>query len=104
MIESKKIPPTPPVVTASRALFANLRDRLLRWVTLLFAICVVAIVLLMMVEMARNSTLSFRRFGFGFLFSSNSDPVRERFGPLPFIYGTVVPPLLALLLAVPLSL
>src|SRR5262249_19430012 len=104
MIESKKIPPTPPVVTASRGLFANLGDRLFRWVTLLFAICVVAIVLLMMAEMARNSTLSFRRFGFGFLFSSNWDPVRERFGALPFIYGTVVSSLLALLLAVPLSL
>ena len=59
---------------------------------------------LIMVEMAINSKLAFQRFGFDFLGRSIWDPVAERFGALPFIYGTVVSALLSLIIAVPISL
>lgn len=45
-----------------------------------------------------------RTFGFRFLVTSHWDPVAGEFGALPFIYGTLVSSLLALLIAVPLSL
>ena len=45
-----------------------------------------------------------RASGSGFVTSSDWDPVAERFGALPLIFGTVVSSLLALLIAVPLSL
>jgi phosphate transport system permease protein len=58
----------------------------------------------MIVAMASDSMLSIRQFGWGFLTSSEWDPVRGKFGALPFIYGTIVSSILALIIAVPLSL
>ena len=47
---------------------------------------------------------SLRTFGWRFLVTSRWDPVAEVFGAVPFIYGTLMSSLLALLIAVPLSL
>lgn len=43
-------------------------------------------------------------FGIGFLTGSTWDPVNEIFGALPFIFGTLVSSLIALIIAVPFSL
>jgi phosphate transport system permease protein len=48
--------------------------------------------------------LAIQKFGFHFLATSTWDPVAEQFGALPFIYGTLVSSLIALLIAVPLSI
>ncbi len=45
-----------------------------------------------------------RTFGFGFLTSSDWDPVAGHFGAAPALYGTLVSSLIALLLATPLAL
>jgi phosphate transport system permease protein len=42
-------------------------------------------------------------FGLGFLFDSTWDPVKNIYGALPHVYGTVMSSLLALLFAVPLG-
>ena len=42
--------------------------------------------------------------GSRFLYTSTWDPVAERFGAVPFVFGTLVSSLLALLIAVPLGL
>jgi phosphate transport system permease protein len=60
--------------------------------------------IVMGIEMARASSASIQAFGLGFVTSTIWDPVREVFGALPFIYGTLVSSLLALLIAVPISL
>jgi len=65
---------------------------------------VLAIVGLIAFELLTQSGLSLHKFGFKFLTTSIWDPVAEQFGALPAIYGTLVSSLLALLLAVPLSL
>ena len=46
---------------------------------------------------------AFGRFGLAFLYSSEWDPVRQDFGALVPIYGTLVTSALAMLLAVPVS-
>jgi phosphate transport system permease protein len=79
-------------------------DRLFKLVTLLSASLIAAIVLFMVVEMFLNSRLPFHKFGWGFLWQSTWDPVFEKFGALPFIFGTVVSSIIALVLAVPVSL
>lgn len=79
-------------------------DWLFKQTTMLFALAIAGLVILIIVEMARNSQLSFEKFGFAFLTQTVWDPVREQFGALPFIYGTVISSLLALLIAVPVSL
>src|ERR1700724_637612 len=68
------------------------------------AMAVVVLVFLVGWQLARGSSLAIRRFGFHFLTTSTWDPVAEQFGALPFIYGTIVSSLIALIIAVPLSI
>ena len=44
-----------------------------------------------------------RQFGLGFLWTSDWDPVQERFGGLVMIYGTLMTSIIALVIAVPVS-
>jgi len=62
------------------------------------------IVALIVYETTRGALLSLRTFGLGFLTNTVWDPVAERFGALPYIYGTLVSSGLALLFAVPLGI
>lgn len=82
----------------------NLGDRVFRWTTAIFAAATMATLAAMAVEMTRASALSIRHFGLGFVTGTQWDPVRDLFGALPFVYGTVFSSLLALLIAVPVSL
>ena len=82
----------------------NTGDTIFRGLMLLVALFVVAIVIAMVIALASDSMLSIRQFGFGFLTSSQWNPVKGEYGALPFIYGTVVSSLIALLISVPFSL
>ncbi len=68
------------------------------------AATILIIVAAIFVMMTQNSSATLERFGFGFLIGQEWKPAQEEFGALPFIYGTVVSSLIALLLAVPVSL
>jgi phosphate transport system permease protein len=68
------------------------------------ALSIFAIVLLIIFVLVSNSRLSIHAFGWKFFKDSSWDPVSGSFGALPFIYGTVASSLLAVLVAVPLSL
>jgi phosphate transport system permease protein len=73
---------------------------------LIFA-CAFAVLLLLVLivyELLARSQLSWHAFGWKFFAGQDWDPVNEQFGALPFIYGTLVSSLLALILAVPLSI
>jgi phosphate transport system permease protein len=65
---------------------------------------VLLVVALIVYETAKGAGLSIRTFGLGFLTGTEWDPVTEKFGALPYIYGTLVSSGLALLLAVPLGI
>jgi len=67
------------------------------------ALSVFVLIVLIGYELAKGSHLALRKFGWRFLASSDWDPVNERFGALPFIFGTLVSSGIALVLAVPLS-
>src|SRR5438874_1616056 len=82
----------------------NLGDRLFRWVTAAFAAGAILALAAMVVQMMRASAMSLAHFGPGFVTSTEWDPVRDLYGALPYIYGTLVSSLLALLIAVPVSL
>ena len=79
-------------------------DRLYRIALRSLALTVFAIVALMVFEMARGAAPTLRALGARFLFSSDWDPVFDKFGAVPYIYGTLVSSALALLLALPPSL
>lgn len=82
----------------------NWGDFIFHRLTALFALGVVLVLLAIAHEMARASTASLSEFGFGFIVGRVWDPGHRVFGALPFIWGTVVSSLLALLIAVPISL
>lgn len=79
-------------------------DRLYDGVTTFFALCVPILLLVLLYEVARAGWPAFAKFGLGFLFTSDWDPVNDKFGALPAIYGTLVSSFLALLIATPLAL
>lgn len=80
------------------------RDQAFKWLTLLMSLSVFALLVLIGYELAYGSRLTLIKFGFRFITSSEWDPVNERFGALPFIFGTLVSSAIALAIAVPLSI
>jgi len=78
-------------------------DRTFRWLTLLMALTVFALIILVGLQLAKGSHVALKKFGISFITSSEWDPVNEQFGALPFIFGTLVSSLVALIIAVPLS-
>ena len=79
-------------------------DALFRGVLFMSALVLVVIVVAMIAAIGANSGAALRKFGFGFLVSRAWNPSRGEFGALPFVYGTVVSSLIALVVSVPLSL
>jgi phosphate transport system permease protein len=78
-------------------------DRVFRLLTRGSAVGLAVLALALALEMVRTSWPAIQTFGMRFLVSSTWDPVAEVFGALPFIYGTLLSSLLALLIAAPLS-
>jgi phosphate transport system permease protein len=81
-----------------------LADVVFRSLVIVCALALVAIVGLILFELVSQSRLAMGNFGFKFLIKTIWDPVAEDFGALPFIYGTLVSSLVAVVIAVPLSL
>jgi phosphate transport system permease protein len=69
-----------------------------------FAALVVAIVVAIGVVLFQESFLSIREFGLRFWITDTWDPVAGQFGARPFIWGTLYSSILALVIAVPVSL
>lgn len=79
-------------------------DLLFRGATILAGLVVVLFAVGIGFELWQNSALPREKFGFGFLVTGNWDPVVEDFGVLPFVYGTLLTSLVALVVAVPVGL
>ena len=94
-----------PFAIASSALTnRNRGDRIYRVVLTTLGLLLPALLIAFALELVSNSWPSIERFGMQFLVSSTWDPVAEVYGAAPMIFGTLVSSLLALLIAVPLSL
>jgi phosphate transport system permease protein len=63
---------------------------------------VLVILVLIAVSTTQQSTSWFSKEGLG-IFSANWNPAANQFGALPFIYGTAITALIAVILAVPVS-
>jgi len=83
---------------------SEVADRLFFLAMLVCGLCVLALVGLIIFELVTKSRLSWHAFGWRFFFQSEWDPVNEQFGAWPFVYGTMVSSILALVLAVPLAI
>lgn len=81
----------------------RLGDSFFKGVSFFFAASVIALMVLIFVVLVKESWLSLKAFGFGFIYSSAWDPVAGDFGALPAIYGTIVSSIIAIVIAVPVS-
>ncbi len=66
------------------------------WLTLGLLVAIIA-------SLVIGAAPAIEKFGLGFLWSKDWDPVQEKFGGLVMIYGTLMTSFIALLIAVPVS-
>ena len=102
-------PAAAPTVPTSKAVVVlappgRAGDQVFRVLTGCMAVFVLVLVALVGWTLFRGSAPSLAKFGLGFLTRSTWDPGHEVFGAARFIFGTFVSSLLALLIAMPLSL
>jgi len=94
-----------PSPSVARKFVRRLRngDEIAHLITFIFAASVFLVTVLLVYELWIHSSGSRGKFGLAFLFTQVWDPVAEKFGALPFIYGTLVTSFVALLISVPLG-
>jgi phosphate transport system permease protein len=79
-------------------------EALFRAATGTFALLLTAIVVAIGIQLARESMLSIKEFGWHFWQTDVWDPVAGEFGARPFIWGTLYSSILALLISTPIAL
>ena len=78
-------------------------DAAFRNLTGIFALLVFGLLVAILVSLVASSSLTLNKFGLGFLFSADWDPVKEHFGAVVPVYGTLVTSAIAMVIAVPAS-
>ncbi|WP_232422525.1 phosphate ABC transporter permease subunit PstC [Bacteriovorax sp. DB6_IX] len=69
-----------------------------------FALAIVLLLGLMIYQLFQASAPAIKEFGFSFIYNDFWNPIEDEFGALPFIYGTLVTSLIAILIAAPVSI
>jgi phosphate transport system permease protein len=92
-----------PRITLHTSRASKYLDVLFRYALLICSVSIIAVMALFFYELTSRSKLSIAKFGFHFFTGSTWDPVSGDFGAMPFIYGTLVSSLVALVIAVPLA-
>jgi phosphate transport system permease protein len=78
-------------------------DAAFEQLTRLFAFVVFSLLAAILVSLLLGSGPTLEKFGFGFLWNAEWDPVKENFGALVPIYGTLMTSLIAMVIGVPVS-
>jgi phosphate transport system permease protein len=101
---AKSVAVTTSTVSVEPQMPRNIGDRIFKGFTFVFASMVVLVAIFLIYEVYDGSKLSIAKFGFGFITGKVWDPVADEFGAFPFIYGTLLTSILALIIAVPISI
>jgi phosphate transport system permease protein len=78
-------------------------DVVFRSATWVFAVFVLLILTGVIVSLVAGALPALEHFGWGFITSSDWNPVTEKFGALPAIYGTLVTSAIAMLIGIPVA-
>jgi len=84
--------------------FTGVGDKVFYWGTAVFAGAVLVLCVMIAVNLYRAAAPSISEYGPSFLRTSTWDPERNIYGAWPFIFDTVVSSMLALVIAVPISI
>ncbi len=91
----------PPPVKKARS--GPMADRIFGWLAKGAALFTLAMLVAILVSLTISAWPAIEKFGFGFLTSTVWDPVKNEYGGLVMIYGTLMTSFIALLIAVPIS-
>jgi len=89
----------PPTATRQR-----IGDKIFSSLTWFFAVLIAVILVALLIVLYIDANPAIDKFGLSFLSSSEWDPVNDMYGALPAIYGTLLSSLIALIIAIPVSL
>ena len=81
----------------------TLGDTVFAWLARGAALLTLLVLVGIIVSLVVGAWPAIRKFGLPFLWTAEWDPVKEKFGGLVMIYGTLATSLIALLIAVPIS-
>ena len=79
-------------------------DRIFYWLTLASAVFVVVMLIGVLVSLVVGPWPALSKFGIGFIWTERWSPVKQIFGALTPIYGTIVTSLIAMIIGIPVSL
>lgn len=88
---------------AKRARSGPWADLVFGWLAKGAALLTLAMLIAILASLTISAWPAIHKYGLGFLTSTTWDPVKEEFGGLVMIYGTLATSLIALLIAVPVS-
>ena len=91
-------------LTRSSSFGVRYGDRIYSLITFLAALSIFVIIVMIAVDLAQASKQSMAHFGMKYVSGSDWDETRDVYGILPFIFGTLYSSLIALILAVPVSI
>jgi phosphate transport system permease protein len=91
-------PPSP-----KRARSGPLADRIFGWAAKASALVTLALLIAILVSLTMSAMPAISKYGLSFFTSTAWDPVKEEFGGLVMIYGTLATSIIALAIAVPVS-
>ncbi|MBL8339217.1 MAG: phosphate ABC transporter permease PstC [Rhodoferax sp.] len=92
---------SPPPMKQARS--GPMADRVFGWLAKGAALFTLFTLAAILVSLTISAWPAIDRYGLGFLASTQWDPVKEEFGGLVMVYGTLVTSLIALVIAVPVS-
>jgi phosphate transport system permease protein len=98
------VPESHPLGASRRRLGDRIGELGLRAITFAAALSAVVLLGALVWKIVDLASPSISKYGLGFITGETWDPVKTVFGALPFIYGTAVSSLVALLIATPLAI
>ncbi len=98
---SERVMSNPP--PAKKARSGPMADRIFGWLAKAAALFTLAMLIAILVSLTLGAWPAISKYGLGFFANATWDPVKEEFGGLVMIYGTLMTSFIALLIAVPVS-
>jgi len=80
-----------------------LPDRVFGWIAKGAALLTLSLLIAILASLVYGAWPAITKYGLGFLTSSTWDPVKDEYGGLVMIYGTIATSFIALLIAIPVS-
>lgn len=93
-----------PTTSIKRIRIINFTESAFKKLLLLSAISIVVILFAIFLTLLVSSLPSIKAIGFDFIYGKTWDPVSDKYGALPFLIGTLLTSLIALIISTPFSL